>query len=349
MGTGHLSIDLTAIAENWRALDALSGMTTQTAAVVKADAYGLGVGRVARVLAGAGARQFFVAVAEEGAVLRAALGPGPMIGVFSGHMAGDAEMLRDAELTPILNSPEQVTRHFAALPGHAFGMQLDSGMNRLGLEPDEWAAVRADVLARDPALVMSHLSCADEPDHLQNDTHLAAFLEMTEGVEAPRSLAATGGTLLGSAYHFDMTRPGIGLYGGLPFEGARPVVRLSLPVIQTRMLGQGEIVGYGASWSTPTGAKIATVSGGYADGLIRHLSNATQLYHGDIPCPLAGRVSMDLLTVDVSHLERVPDHLDILGPFQGVDALADDGGTIGYEILTSLGPRYHRTYTEHAA
>ncbi|MBD3765457.1 MAG: alanine racemase [Rhodobacterales bacterium] len=342
MATGTLHIDLAALAANWQALDRLSGSGTQTAAVVKADGYGLGAAAVARALAGAGARRFFVAVAEEGASLRAALGPGPQIGVFSGHMQGDTDLIAQADLTPMLNSIDQVARHFEALPGHPFGLQLDTGMNRLGMEEAEWAAVAPYALQAGPQLVMSHLACADEPDHPVNAAQLAQFHHMTDGLGLPRSLSATGGLLLGPDYHFDLTRPGIGLYGGLPFAGARPVVRLSLPVVQVRDLAEGEAVGYGCTHVAAAPARIATVSGGYADGLIRSLSGRATLWAGDIPCPVAGRVSMDLITVDVTHLDPVPETLDILGPHQGVDALADQAGTIGYEILTSLGARYRR-------
>ncbi len=344
MGTGRLSIDLDAIAANWRALDKASAPGVQTAAVVKADAYGLGLGRVARSLAAAGARRFFTAVAEEGAALRMALGPGPEISVFAGHMAGDTDLIRDNDLVPMLNSLEQLTRHFEALPGHPFGVQLDSGMNRLGLEPAEWQAAAGIVLAQAPRLIMSHLACADEPDHAMNRAQLDAFVAMTEEARVPRSLAATGGILLGPEYHFDLTRPGIGLYGGLPWEEARPVVTLELPVIQTREVAAGEAVGYGQGFIAEADMRLATVSGGYADGLLRALSNNAVLFAGDTPCPLVGRVSMDLITVDVSHLAAPPEALSILGPHQGIDDLAHAAGTIGYEILTSLGPRYQRDY-----
>jgi alanine racemase len=194
-------------------------------------------------------------------------------------------------------------------------------------------------------LIMSHLACADEPDHQENPAQLANFRAMTDGTHHPRSLSATGGVLLGEAYHFDLTRPGIGLYGGLPFADATPVVRLSLPVIQVRQVELGEFVGYGASYRPNSPRQIATVAAGYADGLIRAMTGKAAVYAGDTPCPLAGRVSMDLMGVDVSGLgSDVPDHLDILCPAQGVDQLADHAGTIGYEILTSLGARYQRHY-----
>jgi len=349
MASATLMIDLDAIAANWRALDRLSANGTQTAAVVKADAYGLGAGRVVRALAEAGARRFFVALAQEAVVLRQALGPGPQISVLAGHMAGDSTLIHDLDLTPMLNSVDQITRHFESLPGHPFGIQLDTGMNRLGLEAAEWAAVAGHVLAATPELVMSHLACGDDPGHPLNADQLAQFHYLTDGIAVPRSLAATAGIVLGPEYHFDLTRPGIGLYGGRPFDAALPVVALALPVIQCREVAAGETVGYGGGWTAEAPAVIATVAGGYADGLLRSLSNRAVLWDGDVPCPLVGRVSMDLITVDISHLPREPDRLDIIGPAQSVDDLADVAGTIGYEILTSLGARYRRDYRGGAA
>lgn len=344
MAVASLTIDLDALTANWRALDRASASGVQTAGVVKADGYGLGVGPVVRALAHAGARRFFVAAAEEGVLVRKALGPGPQINVLSGHMAGDTPLIRDHDLTPMLNSLDQVTRHLESLPGHAFGIQLDTGMNRLGMEEAEWEAAAPFVLEAGPELLMSHLACADDPDHALNEVQLANFHAMTDGTGIARSFAATGGILLGPAYHFDLTRPGIGLYGGRPYEGAAPVVRLSLPVVQTRLVAAGEAVGYSCTWVATRPSLIATVQGGYADGIIRSLSNRATLWAGDVPCPLVGRVSMDLITVDVSHLGNTPDRLDLIGPNQTVDQLADVAGTIGYELLTRLAPRLDRRY-----
>lgn len=343
MGAAVLTIDLDAIAANWAALRARAGV--ETAATIKADAYGLGAGPVAKRLAAAGARRFFVALAEEGAALRQALGAGPEILVFSGHMAGDAQAIRNLGLTPVLNSAEQLVRHLEALPGHPFALQLDTGMNRLGIEPRDWAALRDLALQARPCLILSHLACADEPDHLMNGQQLDEFQAMTDGCGVPRSLAATGGILLGPAYAFDLVRPGIGLYGGAPFADARPVVRLDLPVIQVRSVEPGESVGYSATWVASRPTRVATVAAGYADGLLRALSGRGTLWAGDVPCPILGRVSMDLIAADVSATDPEPEALTILGPRQGVDALAEAAGTIGYEILTGLGPRYRRRYT----
>ncbi len=348
MASANLTIDLDAIAANWRALDKASASGVQTAAVVKANAYGLGAHRVARALAQAGARRFFVAAAEEGAVVRQSLGPGPQICVLSGHMAGDTEMINDLDLTPMLNSIGQVTRHLEALPGHSFGVQLNTGMNRLGMSDSEWEAAAPFVLEAGPELLLSHLACADEPDHALNEAQLAMFHAMTDGTGVPRSLAATGGIMLGPKYHFDLTRPGIGLYGGYPYEAALPVVRLSLPVVQTQTIAAGDSVGYSCAWIAEAPSLIAVLAAGYADGLPRTLSNHAILWDGDTPCPLVGRVSMDLITVDISHLASIPHWLEILGDHQSIDELASIAGTISYEILTSLGARFERRYMEGA-
>lgn len=316
----------------------------ETAAVVKANAYGLGADRVAKSLAQVGVRRFFVAEAQEGVALRRALGPGPEINVFSGHMNGDTAAIRDADLTPMLNSIDQMLRHVEALAGHSFGIQLDSGMNRLGMEPAEWAALRDIALSQKPCLVMSHLACADDRDHGMNAFQLQTFKQMTDGIGAPRSLSATGGILLGPDYHFDVTRPGIGLYGGLPFVDAAPVAALDIPVIQVRDLVPGESVGYGNAWVARKPTRIATIASGYADGILRAMGPKAYVWADESRCKIVGRISMDLIAVDVTHLDELPETVELLGRHQFVDTLGDAAGTIGYEILTSLGNRYARRY-----
>ncbi|MBO9477763.1 alanine racemase [Shimia sp. R11_0] len=342
MATATLTIDLDALLSNWRALDAQS--TAQTAAVVKADGYGLGADRVARALMRAGVDRFFVAAAEEGAALRQAVGPAPEINVFSGHMRGDADMISDMMLTPMLNSTEQIVRHLEALPAHPFGVQLDTGMNRLGLEAPEWAAVQDLIMQRGPTLLMSHLACADEPDHPMNPRQLSAFKEMTDGLDVPRSLSATGGILLGADYHFDLTRPGVGLYGGMPFVDATPVVSLSVPVIQVRDVAAGESVGYGNMWIAQRDSRVATIAAGYADGIIRAMGEKVDVFAEESRCPMIGRISMDMIGVDVTDARTEPQTVELLGQHQSVDTLAEAAGTIGYEILTSMGQRYQRRY-----
>lgn len=342
MATGRLSIDLPSVVANWQALSSLARV--EAAPVVKADAYGLGLAPVARALAEAGARRFFVAYAEEGLALRRALGHGPEIMLLSGHMAGDARLIAEFQLVPMLNSVDQLSRHLESLPDQPFGIQLDTGMNRLGMEWSEWAAVAEIALAQSPVLLMSHLACADDAEHPMNPYQLDLFRQMTDGLNIPRSLAATGGILLGPDYAFDLVRPGIGLYGGLPFEHARPVVGLDLPVIQLRDLQEGEVAGYGNAWQAQRPSRLATVAAGYADGIFRGLTDRLTLWHGDLPVPAVGRVSMDLIIADVTDLPEDPEHLTLLGPRQSIDQLAEAAGTIGYEVLTSLGPRYARSH-----
>ncbi len=346
MARARLTIDLKAIVANWRALDALSAPRVETGAVVKSDAYGLGVAAVAPALAAAGVRSFFVAMVEEGAALREILGPGPAIHVFEGLMQGDARLFDAFDLVPCLNSARQVADFASLLPGRPCTLQLNSGMNRLGLDAPDLAVSLSLVPRIAPILVLSHLACGDEPGHPMNQLQADRFAGLVGGYPGIRaSLAATGGILLGARYHHGLTRPGIGLYGGLPFAAARPVVGLELPVIQVRELEAGEPVGYGATWIARRPSRIATVAAGYADGLPRALSGrGVALYADGRPCPIVGRISMDLITVDVSDLPQVPRTLEILNRQQTVDHLADAVGTIGYEILTSLGARYERVY-----
>lgn len=342
MAQAVLTIDLSALRANWRSLNDMTGC--ETAGVVKADGYGCDAGRVARALLAEGARTFFVAQAEEGAVLRKAIGAGPDIFVFSGHMNGDASLIRDAALTPMLNSIDQLVRHIESLPAAPFGVQLDTGMNRLGMEPAEWSALRDIATSQNPALIMSHLACSDEPDHAMNAHQLKTFTEMTAGTDAPRSLSATGGLLLGPDYHFDMTRPGIGLYGGAPYLTAQPVVRIDIPVIQTREVLPSESVGYGNAWVARNPARVATIAAGYADGIIRAMGSNAVLWAGETRCKVLGRISMDMIGVDVTECSAIPESLELIGPHQSIDTLAQWSGTIGYEILTSLGARYDRRY-----
>jgi len=344
MSNATLTVDLDAVVKNWRALDLLGGSESRTGAVVKADAYGLGLEPVADALHRAGAQNFFVATACEGQALRKVVGTGPVIYIFCGHMPTDTAILHDAALTPLINDPAQFQRHIDQLPNMPFGVQIDTGMSRLGFQTEDWRAFRGDILRRKPVLLMSHLACADEPDHPMNQQQLAAFHAATDDTGCRRSLAATGGVLLGPAYHFDLTRPGIGLFGGLPYADANAVVELSVPVIQIRVVPAGTGVGYAATWTAPGTTRIATIAAGYADGLLRTLSNTAFVMHQGIACPVIGRVSMDMITVDISHLPDDPQSLTVIGAAQSPDDLAAAAGTIGYEILTSLGARYERRY-----
>ena len=343
MATATATIDLNAIRQNWQKLRSMS--SNDAAAVVKANAYGLGLKQVTKALYAEGARIFFVATAEEGAELRSILGKKPDIYVFSGHLAGDTELIKNYNLIPLINSIEQLSRHSKLLREKKFGVQLDTGMNRLGMEPMEWESVKELTLSLNPVLIMSHLACADDPNHKMNSKQLDIFLTLTNKININKSLAATGGILLGPEYHFDLTRPGIGIYGCSPMQDCLPVLKIDIPVIQIRNIESGETVGYGNTWTSPCKKKIATISAGYADGLFRAIGKKAKLYFEEIGCPIVGRISMDLIGVDITSLNVEPVRLELINSQQTVDNIAEGAETIGYEFLTSLGNRYSRNYT----
>ena len=357
-----LTIDLEAIKENYRRLrQELRPVTC--AAVVKADAYGLGAGRVAPALAKAGVRTFFTATLDEAIAAQAALEktrPSADIFVLNGAGAGPAEDFLAHGLMPVLNSLGEIETWAAAaraaeraLPA---ALHVDTGMNRLGLPPAE-----LDTLADEPArlagielrYVISHLACAEEPGHALNGTQLLRFEDARARLPgAPGSLANSSGIFLGADYHFDLARPGVALYGVNPTPD-RPnpmgqVVRLQGKILQVREIDGPQAVGYGASHRVAGGSRVATVAVGYADGYLRSLSNRASAWIGDRRVSVIGRVSMDLITLDVTGVPagaaRVGGLVDLIGPHQDVDAVAESAGTIGYEILTSLGARYHRVY-----
>ncbi len=339
----RLTVDLGAVVANWRALDALTPPGCETAAVVKGDGYGCDAARVGRALARAGVRTFFVAVALEGEHLRDAVGPQPAIYVLAGYSRETTARYAAHDLRPVLNSADQARAWFETRPGAPAAVQVDTGMNRLGMEADEFAELGP--LPDAVRLVMSHMGCADDPGHPMNGAQLTEFLRLTQKIDRPRSLSATAGMLLGPDYQFDMARPGIGLFGGLPFRQARPVVTLEAPIIQVRDLAAGESVGYAAAWTAARPSRIATVGLGYADGLIRASGARGAAWIGDAQVPFAGRVSMDLVTLDVTDCRCAPgDMVEFVGPHQGIDAVAEMAGTIGHEVLTALGGRFRRTY-----
>lgn len=359
---GLLTIDLAAIATNWKMLQAKLGSGVTCGAVVKADAYGLGLAPVARALKNAGCDTFFVAQAAEGLALRAIL-PEAEICIFNGVDPDSAGALADAHLTPVLNHPGQIKdwREAAARAGRqlpAF-LHVDTGMTRLGLSEDETVALATD----SPALegirltgVMSHLACADLPDHKLNGEqhkHFAAACAVLAPLGQVRaSLANSSGIFLGPAFHFDLPRPGAALYGISPqADGRHPmaqVVKLQGKILQTRVIDTPRTVGYGATHRAERGRHIATVAVGYADGYLRSLSDVATAHMDNIPVPVVGRVSMDLITVDVTDVAendaRPGALVDLIGPHHSVDALARQAGTIGYEILTMLGTRFERRY-----
>ena len=356
-----LSIDLDAICSNWHALSArLKGAAC--AAVVKADAYGLGAGRVGAALYAVGCRHFFVAHLGEGIDLRPVLPTEASIYVMHGVPPGAEAECAAHGLVPVLNSGQQIAawRAQARSLGRLLPalVQVDSGMARLGLSAAELQQLSGDPTAFDGiavAYVMSHLACADEPDHPANAAQLASFIAARRLLPAaPATLANSSGIFLGEAFHFDLARPGAALYGVAPVPGQpnpmRPVVRLQGKVIQTRTVAAGAGVGYSFSWVAPRTSRIATVSVGYADGYLRSLSSKGSVWLGNVELPLVGRVSMDTITIDASALPEDamgPGTLvDLLSPQHTIDDVAARAGTIGYEILTSLGHRFQRSYQQ---
>ncbi len=346
MEQGLLTVDCGAVVRNWRRLVARHAPGA-VAAVVKADAYGLGAVPVARALQAAGCAHFFVAHPSEGEALRDALGDAPMIAVLDGFAPG-----AHPRLVPVLNSLEDARAH-AAAGGRAI-LHLDTGMSRLGLDATEAEALIANPapLARLELLfVMTHLACADEPAHPLNAAQAARFAALCARLPAaPRSLANSSGLFLGPGFASDLARPGCALYGINPTPGhpnpMEPVITLEVPVLQVREIPAGTTVGYGASWTAPRASRIATCAEGYADGWLRALSGrGFGVLHG-ARAPLVGRVSMDLTTFDVTDIPgaRAGDMITLLGPGQDADAVAALAGTIGYEVLTSLGRRFTRRY-----
>lgn len=361
-----LTIDLDAIASNYRRLCTELGAklgTTACAAVVKADAYGLGISTVGPALARAGACIFFTAQLEEAITLRGLLPDTADIFVLNGLAAGPAKDFLAHDLQPVLNSLGEIDawRALAKTEGSALpaALHLDTGMNRLGLPANE-----IDALAVDPARLdgialsytMSHLACADEPAHPLNAGQLAAFTAARARIAAltnsPASFANSSGIFLGPDYHFDLARPGVALYGVNPTPGhpnpMAQVVRLQGKILQLREIDAPQSVGYGATHRATGPRRIATVAVGYADGYLRSLSNRGNAWIGDQQVPVVGRVSMDLITLDVTALPHEAVSLgglvDLIGPRSSADEIAAEAGTIGYEILTALGQRYHRVY-----
>lgn len=354
-----LTVDLPAIVGNYRLLQERTG-DAECAAVVKADAYGLGADRIAKALENAGARTFCVAHVDEGIALRPHLSPNSRILVMHGPRPDAAAACIEYDLCPVLNTMSQI-EHWRNIIGKyrntpPVALQIDSGMSRFGLSAED-----VNRISETPSLleglqiclIMSHLACADTPSNPANAAQLQQFRGLTTQLPAaPRSLSASSGIFIGDDYHFDLVRPGAALYGIAPnTDGPNPlnqVVRLQAHILQIRDIPEGTGVGYGLNWRAQKASRIAIIAAGYADGMARAGAAQGAAWLGDIRLPMIGRISMDSLAIDISH---VPEGLlqedmqvDLIGPHQTVDDVAAATGTIGYEILTSLGHRYHRAY-----
>ena len=352
--TSLLTLDLDALASNHAALGAQAG-GAEVAPAVKADGYGLGAGLVAGRLWDEGAKSFYVARLSEGLALRRALGDrAATIYLLDGVTPGSAPAIEAARLTPVLNSLPQVE----AWNSHARGrtleaaLHIDTGMNRLGLRPEE-AVVLTGAMDRlkhvHIGLVISHLACASEPDHPLNARQLARFTEAAALFpDARRSLANSGGIFLGDAYRFDQVRPGISLYGGgprdVPDARIKAVATLEAPVLQVRVVPRGESIGYGATFTAVETTRVAILAVGYADGLPRAAHPRGAVWFDGARRPLLGRVSMDLVAVDITGCDaaRPGALMQVIGPDLPVDEAAAAAGTTAYELLTRIAPRARR-------
>jgi alanine racemase len=348
MAGPRVHIDIGAVVDNWRMFSQRAA-PGKVAAVVKADAYGLGAAKIAPALARAGCTRFYVAWPKEGVELRKAIGANAEIAVFHGPDGDTVEEFIAYNLEPVLNSLEQIdTWRRRTNMQRAYSLHVDTGMNRLGVPKADWS--EAARLAPSPHYLLSHLARADE-DHAMNASQLAEF-EKTAAhwPKTPRSFAATGGAYLGAKYTLEEVRAGIGLYGGgpAPSDGEPPktVVTITTPILQIRKVNRGETVGYGATWMADGPKTLATVGLGYADGFLRAASNRGNAVVGGVRRPLVGRVSMDLIVVDVTGTNaKVGDEIEFLGPNMPLTEVASAMGTIDYELLTRIGPRVERTWS----
>jgi alanine racemase len=364
---GVLTVDLGALAANWRSLRDRAA-PAECAAVVKADGYGLGLSPVVRALTQAGCRTFFVADLSEAVAAREACGDARVY-VLNGLLPGSAATYVGFALRPILGSPDEIAEWAAfcrdagtRLPA---AIHVDTGMNRLGLTPAEAAeAARSPLLADfEPALVMSHFVSAEEPENPFNARQIARFAAVRQAfLGVPASLCNSSGVFLPGKPHLDLVRPGYALYGGNPTPGRsnpmQGVVRLEGRIVQVRAAEDGETVGYNAQWTARGRRRLAVVSVGYADGYPRAAS-ATDVKRdmqapaggaivAGLRCPFAGRVSMDQIVIDVTDAPegavKRGGLVTLVGHDLTVDEVGRRAGTIGYEILTGLGRRYARRY-----
>ncbi len=353
-----LTVDLGALAANYRYFCDLAAPGAAVAGVIKADGYGLGMPKVLAALENQDCPFYFVATPDEALAVRA-LTKKP-VAVLGGLYHGAEDSYVHHRLVPVLNSLEEIGRwqeqaQEREIPLPAI-IHIDTGMNRLGLGPDEVAALHAapDRMAGlDVLYFMSHFACADEAGHDMTAAQHDSFIQATAPFpQIKKSLANSSGACRSPDYHFDLLRPGMALYGLNPApeqdNPMQPVVTLQTRILQVRTAAKGSTAGYGATYRFEKEAQLATVALGYADGILRSLSSSgAALYYNGTACPLVGRVSMDLVIADITALDPVPPpgaFMDVIGPQQDADILAAAAGTIGYEILTGLSPRYQRRY-----
>jgi alanine racemase len=360
--TGILTIDLDAIVAHWRKLEG-QGVPAECSAVVKANAYGCGTEPVVRALAAAGCKTFFVATVDEARAARAAT-QSAAIYVLGGCFQNGGDAFAELNCQPVIGDLNELAEWdvFCRRSGWSGGaaIHIDTGMNRLGLTLQDAHGIVPRIHAGDHGitLVMSHLACAENPQHPLNARQLTSFREIAQQFSGvPASLANSSGVFLGPQFQFDLLRPGAALYGVNPTPDAdnpmRPVVDLKTRIIQVREVERGDTVGYGATWTARRPTRLAVVSTGYADGYFRTAGSTDGTRSADVivagkRCPIAGRISMDLIAIDITDLPektvRRGHMVTLLGDSITVDELGHHFGTIGYEVLTSLGRRYARVY-----
>jgi alanine racemase len=358
---GVLTVDLDALVANWRKLEG-RGVPAECAGVVKANAYGCGTEPVVRALAGAGCKTFFVATLDEARRARAGA-PYAAIYVLDGYFAGSGATFAELNARPVIGDLSELAEWDAFCKTTGFkgsaAIHIDTGMNRLGISVAEAQALSARAAQPDHGitLVMSHLACAEALHHPLNAKQLTAFREVARlftGV--PASLANSSGIFLSPQFQFDLVRPGAAIYGVNPTPEAdnpmQPVVNVKARVVQVRNVERGDTVGYGATWTARRPTRLALVAAGYADGYFRAAGGVDGVRSADamigrMRCPIAGRISMDLTAIDITDLPtplRRGQMVTLIGDGITVDELARHFGTIGYEVLTSLGERYQRVY-----
>ncbi|MBL1431029.1 MAG: alanine racemase [Robiginitomaculum sp.] len=347
--TPELHVDLDACLQNYNWFCEQS-LGAQTAAAVKADAYGLGMAKIAPMLQSAGCKTFFVAHLVEAVSLRKTLAQEADIYVLHGCNSIDVQVFHDHNLRPVINSDDQLRNWSQAGNGKPCALHVDTGMNRLGIAFDKIKLSNTKDL--NLSLLMSHLACASTPDHKQNALQLQRFSQVIEQFpDTPCSLANSAGILLGSEYHFSITRPGIGLYGGTPFDAGipapqlTPVAKLRAPILQIKSLKAGDAIGYGGRFIADKSMKIAIISYGYADGLLRSAGPGANCWINGQAAALLGQVSMDLIAVDLSNIDHKVnpnDYVEFLG--YDLNDFSRACSTIPYEILTSIGTRVSRIY-----
>ncbi len=360
ISNSFLEIDIDSIIHNYQLINNKVG-NTECAAVLKADAYGMGASVIAKALDKAGCSTFFVATIDEGIELRACFSKNEnQIAVLSGLLEGSEDIFYRNKLTPVLNDAEQIKKWASYNQQKKISapsiLHIDTGMNRLGLTISEFYDIikkKTELKELNVGWIMSHLACGDQPRDIMNEKQLSVFLNAKkEFPNVKASLANSAGVFLGQSYHLEMVRPGIALYGSgsgsIPSKPLKQAIKLYSRILQIRTLTTGAPVGYGASYRVSKATRVATVGIGYADGYLRSLSNCSWVFFNGVRLPVIGRISMDYITVDITQIAsekiKTGDFIEIIGDKFTLDDLATVANTVPHELLTRLGTRHHRIY-----